>query len=89
MPTLRAMVKHGGGIAIIPVPPGGYATSTRRIPISDPEAFREYGLLTQENGPVGMAARRFLAFILENLGDLALDDRSGWPLSHVHLHDSE
>lgn len=87
--TLRAMVRHGGGIAIIPVPPGGYTPSTRRIPISDPEAFREYGLLTQENGPVGMAARRFLAFMLENLSDLVLDDRRGWPLSQVHLHDSK
>lgn len=84
--TLRAMVKHGGGIAIIPVPPTGYAHSSRRIPINDPGAFREYGVLTQENGPVSMAAQRLLEFVLKNWGELSIDERNSWPLSPVHLN---
>lgn len=84
--TLRAMVKHGGGIAIIPIPPGRDKRSSRRIPISDPTAVREYGVLTQESGPASVAAQRLLSFVLKNREELVIDERSNWPLSPVHLN---
>lgn len=60
--TLRALVRHGSGIAIVPVPPGEEVSSTTRIPISDPDAFRHYGAITRRHGPTGAAARAFLRF---------------------------
>lgn len=60
--TLRALVRHGSGIAIVPVPPGEEISSTTRIPISDPDAFRHYGAITRSHGPTGAAARAFLRF---------------------------
>lgn len=60
--TLRALVHHGSGIAIVPVPPGTQVTSTTMIPISDADAFRHYGAITRLDGPIGSAARSFLQF---------------------------
>lgn len=60
--TLRALVRHGGGIAIIPMPPGDQATSPTVIPLSDADAFRYYGAVTRRDGPAGHAARLFLQF---------------------------
>ncbi|MGY1812252.1 LysR family transcriptional regulator [Blastococcus sp. SYSU D00820] len=61
--TLRALVRHGSGIAIVPVPPGGETTSTTMIPLTDANAFRTYGAITQRYGPTGQAARAFLDFV--------------------------
>ncbi|MFI6310107.1 LysR substrate-binding domain-containing protein [Nocardia fusca] len=60
--TLRALVRHGSGIAIVPVPPGDLVSSTTMIPISDADAFRHYGAITRRHGPTGAAARAFLRF---------------------------
>jgi LysR family transcriptional regulator, transcription activator of glutamate synthase operon len=59
--TLRALVHHGSGIAIVPVPPRA-APSTTMIPISNADAFRHYGAVTRIDGPTGNAARAFLRF---------------------------
>lgn len=60
--TLRALVHHGSGIAIVPVPPGTQGASTTMIPLSDADAFRHYGVVTRLDGPTGSAARAFLQF---------------------------
>jgi len=61
--TLRALVRHGGGIAIVPVPPGGLLSASTMIHIRDAGAFRYYGAVTRLYGPTGSAARSFLEFI--------------------------
>jgi len=64
--TLRALVHHGSGIAIVPMPPSMQTTSTTMIPISDADAFRYYGAVTRQGGPTGSAARSFLEFAAGN-----------------------
>jgi LysR family transcriptional regulator, transcription activator of glutamate synthase operon len=66
--TLRALVHHGSGIAIVPIPPGA-APSTTMIPLSDADAFRHYGAVTRIDGPTGNAARAFLQFAAGASGD--------------------
>ncbi|GGG26777.1 LysR family transcriptional regulator [Rhodococcoides trifolii] len=61
--TLRALVRHGSGIAIVPVPPVDQQTPTVTIPISDANAFRFYGAITRNYGPTGSAARAFLDYV--------------------------
>ncbi|XVQ09635.1 LysR family transcriptional regulator [Spirillospora sp. CA-255316] len=61
--TLRALVRHGSGIAIVPVPPGDGVAPTTMIPLSDSNAFRSYGAVTRQCGPTGSAARAFLSFV--------------------------
>ncbi|MCR3721989.1 MULTISPECIES: LysR family transcriptional regulator [Prauserella salsuginis group] len=60
--TLKALVRHGSGIAIVPLPPDGGSSSTI-IPISDENAFRFYGAVTRQCGPTGSAARSFVDFV--------------------------
>jgi LysR family transcriptional regulator, transcription activator of glutamate synthase operon len=74
--TLRALVRHGAGIAIVPVPPGGEASPSTMIPLRDPRAFRAYGAIVQRYGPTGRAARAFLAFVSAG-ADEALSSSSG------------
>jgi LysR family transcriptional activator of glutamate synthase operon len=72
--TLRALVHHGSGVAIVPVPPGSQPASTTMIPIRDRDAFRHYGAVTRPGGPTGSAARSFLQFAAG--GDLSGTERS-------------
>lgn len=64
--TLRALVRHGSGIAIVPVPPVDQQTPTVTIPISDANAFRFYGAITRNYGPTGSAARAFLDYVTDH-----------------------
>ncbi|MBY6685596.1 LysR family transcriptional regulator [Rhodococcus sp. BP-149] len=61
--TLRALVRHGSGIAIVPVPPAGQESPTVTIPIIDANAFRFYGAVTRNHGPTGSAAKAFLEYV--------------------------
>ncbi|GAB04529.1 LysR family transcriptional regulator [Gordonia amarae] len=63
--TLRALVRHSAGIAIVPVAPDEHLIPTRRIVISDPGAFRPYGAVVRRSGPHGNAARQVLRFVAE------------------------
>lgn len=58
--TLRGLVKHGAGIAIVPAPADANHLPATLIPIDDANAFRYYGAVTRRYGPIGMAARAFL-----------------------------
>lgn len=71
--TLRALVRHGGGIAIVPVPRQDQSSPTVTVPISDPDAFRFYGAVTRNYGPTGSAAKAFLTFVTEHFAVSDLD----------------
>lgn len=66
--TLRALVQHGSGIAIVPISPGDRPMPTKRITITDPGAFRSYGAVIRRFGPTGSPAREFLRFMAEAPG---------------------
>jgi LysR family transcriptional activator of glutamate synthase operon len=61
--TLRALVSSGMGVALVPAPQPGQASTTGSVPLSDAGAFRSYGALARQYGPSGRAARRFLSFV--------------------------
>ncbi|MCZ4519395.1 LysR family transcriptional regulator [Rhodococcus ruber] len=69
--TLRALVRHGSGIAIVPVPRADQQSPTVTVPISDANAFRFYGVITRNDGPTGSAAQIFLDYVS---GEFATDD---------------
>jgi LysR family transcriptional activator of glutamate synthase operon len=74
--TLRALVHHGSGIAIVPVPPGPQTMSTTIIAINDADAFRFYGAVTRREGPTGSAARSFLEFTASHWHERLRGERS-------------
>ena len=72
--TLRALVRHGSGIAIVPVPRSDQQSPTVTVPISDANAFRSYGVITRNDGPTGSAARAFLDFVTGSYDESLLDE---------------
>jgi DNA-binding transcriptional LysR family regulator len=72
--TLRALVRHGSGIAIVPRPRSDQRSTTVTIPISDADAFRFYGVITRSDGPTGSAASAFLDFVTDSYDEASLDD---------------
>jgi DNA-binding transcriptional LysR family regulator len=73
--TLRALVRHGGGIAIVPVPRQDQSSPTTTIHISDADAFRFYGAITRNYGPTGSAAKAFLTYVAQRFSMSDLDVR--------------
>ncbi|NDV06121.1 LysR family transcriptional regulator [Rhodococcus sp. IEGM 248] len=71
--TLRALVRHGRGIAIVPVPQADQQSPTVTIPISDANAFRFYGAITRNYGPTGTPARAFLEFVTGHFATSDID----------------
>ncbi|MEU2002584.1 LysR family transcriptional regulator [Rhodococcus sp. NPDC019627] len=71
--TLRALVRHGNGIAIVPAPRAEQQSPTIKIPIGDVNAFRLYGAITRGSGPTGSAAKAFLEFLTGHFATSRID----------------
>jgi len=63
IPTMEGLVAAGFGVAVVPVPREGVESSTVHVPLSNPGAKREVGLVWDRDRPPSPPAERFADFL--------------------------
>ncbi len=67
IPTVEGLVAAGFGVAVVPVPRDGSESKTVHVPLSNPDAKREVGLVWDRDRILPPPARRFADFLSSNV----------------------
>jgi LysR family transcriptional regulator, transcription activator of glutamate synthase operon len=69
IPTVEGLVAAGFGVAVVPIPRDGRKSKTVHVPLSNPGAKREVGLVWDRDRRLSPPAKRFADFLSNDASD--------------------